>query len=88
MLGTRNQDAYAYSNDIIAGNKIIFVTGKLFVNGGDSIDGGNTHSKLLMQGSKNSKNLKVEAGLNWKVGHKIVIAPSGYDHTQHELKEI
>ena len=41
-----------------------------------------------MQGSKNSKALKVEPGLNWKTGHKIVIAPSSYDFKQHELKEI
>ena len=73
---------------MIAGNKIIFVTGKFFVNGGDSIEGGNTHTKLLAKGVKGSTALKVDSGLKWKAGHKIAIAPSGYDYKQHELKEI
>ena len=59
------------------------MSGKLFINGGDIIEGGDTHSKLLAQGTKGSKSLKVDSGLNWKAGHKIAIAPSGYDYKQH-----
>lgn len=43
---------------------------------------------MLAKATKGSNSLKVDSGLNWKTGHKIAIAPSGYDYQQHELQEI
>ena len=50
-----------YSNGIvhvIAGNKLLFFSGKLFVNGGDIIDGGKTQNCWLKQ-DKDQNNFKL-----------------------------
>ena len=55
LFGTPNQDSFVYSNNVMAGNKILFVGGKFIAHGKDNLNGGATHVKLLEKAVKGKK---------------------------------
>ena len=92
LLGTPNMEGYAYNNDAIAGNKILFVAGKLVVHGSDkfaSIASPNPiYTHLKAPAAKGQNKISVVSTTGWAVDDEIVIAPTSYDYKQTEKRKI
>ena len=85
-------EAYAYSNDAIAGNKILFVANKFVAHGTDKFaeipSATPIYTKLKAPATKDSDKITVLSTKGWAVGDEIVIAPTSYDYKQTEKAKI
>ena len=88
LIGTPNQDGYTYNQNVMAGNKILFVANKFIAHGKDNLSGGATHVKLLEKAVKGATKIKVPTGMSWAQNDEIVIAATSYDYLATEYKKI
>ncbi len=84
ILGSANEQSFAYNNNVIAGNKILFVANKFVAHGKDLTNGDPTHVKLLAPAAKGASTITLQTGLNWNAGDRIAIASTSYDYTTTE----
>lgn len=86
LKGTRNSPSFAYSNNVLAGNKILFVSGNFTAYG--SLPTTKVQSRLKAKAVKGATTIQLEPGLQWAPGSHIAIAPTSYDPSQHDMVEI
>ena len=76
---------HSYSNQVVAGNKLLFVTNKFVAVGKDMISGGKYQTRLTATCAPGSHELQLEPELNWNLitdmDVEIALAPSGYDES-------
>ena len=70
LLGDNTERYWAFTNAIEAGNKNFVITGKVNLWGTKR----DRSSRLLKTALPTQTELKVEPGLDWKVGERIAIA--------------
>ena len=85
LLGDQRSksSSFIYSDNIIAGNKLIFVAGLLEIYARPSYSNQHT-SSLKAQANAGDTSIKVETNLGWKIGSKLVITTTDYDDTHSE----
>ena len=86
LLGEQNDPTHAFSDDVQAGNKILFVSGNLTLHG--SLSASRVRTRLLAKAVAGSNSLSLPTGLGWVKGQKIVIGPTSYDYKEHEMLTI
>lgn len=84
LLGIPTSETHSYSNDVVAGNKILFVTGKFTAWGKDLMDGEPYWTRLYKPCVEGESTIWLAPGLDWQPGYEIAIPPTGYDENQHE----
>ena len=92
LLGTPNMEGYTYSTGIHAGNKILFVGGKLIVNGKDKFstiaDPNPIFTHLKAAATKGSNTITLVSTTGIETNDEIVIAPTSYDYKKTEKKKV
>lgn len=66
LKGTRNSPYFAYSNNINAGNKILFVSGNFTAYG--ALASAHVQTRLKAKAAKGATSISLEPGLQWKAG--------------------
>ncbi len=81
LLGEPNSPVHSYSNAVVAGNKIFFITGTVTLVGKDVMNGGEYHTRLTQSCSPDDTTIYLGTNLGWKENDEIAIAPTGFDET-------
>jgi len=84
LHGEQAADTIVYNGAIEAGNKAISNIGTIKMYGTKRIH----MSRLRAQVSKKDKAILVDAGMDWKAGDKIYLAPTGHNYLNSDYAEI
>lgn len=83
LYGSALSEAFAFSDDVEAGNKVLAITGKVSLHGFPK-----KPWTLLSQNAYPEDNFIFVDSVDWSVGDEIAIAPSGFDKTESESFKI
>lgn len=79
LYGNPSSEAFAFSNEIEAGNKVLAITGAVEMHGYPKIAW-----TLLAQNVYPGESIIFVDSVDWSVGDEIVISPSGFDSSESE----
>ncbi len=98
LKGRKRDRVFAYSNFVMGGNKILFVSGLLQAYGlpratgpgspGRSLQEASVFTSLKEPASPGDTSIVVDVGLGWKAGEEVAIAPSGYSALEAETARV
>jgi len=85
LEGGYNSDYFVIDSRLDAGNKVLFVTGELILNG---VVPSSVHSYLVATAAAGTQTLNVANAAGWKVGDSIVLSASGNNPSSYETLTI
>ena len=81
LHGRQDSPTLVVSDNHFIGNKVLASFGNVTLHGGGRAT---KHAKLRVTAPIGSKTIRLDRPVDWKVGDKLVIAPTGYDVHQME----
>lgn len=84
LMGGQKSDTLTLSGTVEAGNKVLAVSGLASFYGAPR----DRMSRLLMNAYKGQDKIVVEAGLDWKEGDEIYLAPTAMQYTHSDYRTI